>query len=108
MERRSQVKYENNADLVGAITILERGHRLLACGDAVQSGRSVKQEPTKVSQLAFSRTPQESASFKRGRMSRPVEIKEDGDLVALVVFVALYAHVPDLLRQGVHVDRNKP
>ncbi len=45
--------YENNADLVGAINILERGHRLLACGELAQSGRSVKQEPTEVSQLAF-------------------------------------------------------
>ena len=25
--------YENNADVVGAINVLERGHRLLACGD---------------------------------------------------------------------------
>ena len=38
--------YENHADLVGAITMLERGHRLLACGDAAHVGRSVKQEPT--------------------------------------------------------------
>ncbi|MHB1636228.1 RNA-guided endonuclease InsQ/TnpB family protein [Acidiferrobacter thiooxydans] len=38
--------YENHADLVGAITIVERGHRLLACGEWAQSGRSVKQEPT--------------------------------------------------------------
>lgn len=37
--------YENNADVVGAINVLERGHRLLACGETVQSGRSVKQEP---------------------------------------------------------------
>ena len=40
--------YENNADVVGAINILERGHRLLACGELVQSGHSVKQEPTEV------------------------------------------------------------
>lgn len=46
--------YENNADLAGAINISERGHRLLACGELAQSGRSVKQEPTEVSQLAFS------------------------------------------------------
>ncbi|MHB1943507.1 MAG: RNA-guided endonuclease InsQ/TnpB family protein, partial [Acidiferrobacteraceae bacterium] len=46
--------YENNADRVGAINVLERGHRLLACGEWVQSGRSVKQEPTEVSQLDFS------------------------------------------------------
>ncbi len=37
--------YENNADLVGAINVLERGYRLLACGELAQSGRSVKQEP---------------------------------------------------------------
>ncbi|XXG29979.1 MAG: hypothetical protein WJ306_07870 [Ferrovum myxofaciens] len=37
--------YENNADVVGAINVLERGHRLLACGELAQSGRSVKQEP---------------------------------------------------------------
>ena len=45
--------YQNHADLVGAINVLERGHRLLACGESVQSGRSVKQEPTEASQLAF-------------------------------------------------------
>jgi len=38
--------YENHADVVGAINILERGHRLLACGEPVQSDRSGKQEPT--------------------------------------------------------------
>lgn len=37
--------YENHADTVGAINILERGHRLSACGEPAQSGRSVKQEP---------------------------------------------------------------
>ena len=37
--------YENHADMVGAINVLERGHRLLACGELAQSGRSVKQEP---------------------------------------------------------------
>ena len=37
--------YENNADVVGAINVLERGYRLLACGESVQSGRSVKQVP---------------------------------------------------------------
>ena len=40
--------YENNADVVGAINVLERGYRLLACGESVQSGRSVKQEPAEV------------------------------------------------------------
>jgi putative transposase len=34
--------YENHADVVGAINILARGHRVLACGEPVQSGRSVK------------------------------------------------------------------
>jgi putative transposase len=38
--------YENHADMVGAINILERGYRLLACGESEQSGRSKKQEPT--------------------------------------------------------------
>ena len=43
--------YENHADVVGAINVLERGHRLLACGDGVLSS-SIKQEPTKASQLS--------------------------------------------------------
>jgi putative transposase len=46
--------YENHADVVGAMNILERGHRLLACGEAVsrvkvakpKRAASVKQEPT--------------------------------------------------------------
>ncbi|MES2161651.1 MAG: transposase [Pseudomonadota bacterium] len=38
--------YENHADVVGAINILARGHRVLACGESAQSGRSMKQEPT--------------------------------------------------------------
>jgi putative transposase len=42
--------YANNADVVGAINILERGHRLLACGEWVQSGLSAKQEPIEVTQ----------------------------------------------------------
>lgn len=37
--------FEENADLVGAINILARGHRVAACGEPAQSGRSVKQEP---------------------------------------------------------------
>ena len=45
--------YENNADVVGAINVLARGHRVLACGEPVQSGRSVKQEPTEVIQYAL-------------------------------------------------------
>ncbi|MBC3871479.1 RNA-guided endonuclease InsQ/TnpB family protein [Undibacterium oligocarboniphilum] len=42
--------FEENADLVGAINILARGHRVLACGETVQSGRSVKQEPAEATQ----------------------------------------------------------
>lgn len=42
--------FEENADLVGAINILARGHRVLACGEPVQSGLSVKQEPTEATQ----------------------------------------------------------
>ena len=34
-----------HADVVGAINILARGHRAAACGEPVQSGRSMKQEP---------------------------------------------------------------
>jgi len=58
--RKSQAKfkcvncgYENNADIVGAINIQERGQRLLACGDGVKLYPSVKQEPAEVSQLVF-------------------------------------------------------
>lgn len=40
--------YANHADVVGAINILERGHRFLACGELALSGRSMKQEPTEV------------------------------------------------------------
>jgi putative transposase len=38
--------FENNVDMVGALNVLEWGHRLLACREPAQSGRSVKQEPT--------------------------------------------------------------
>jgi putative transposase len=46
--------YENHADVVGAMNVLERGHRLLACGEAVsrvkvakpKRAAFVKQEPT--------------------------------------------------------------
>ncbi len=41
--------FEENADLVGAINILARGHRVAACGEARQSAPSVKQEPTEAS-----------------------------------------------------------
>ena len=42
--------FEENADLVGAINILARGHRVLACGEPAQLGRSVKQEPAEATQ----------------------------------------------------------
>ena len=45
--------YENHADVVGAMNILERGLRFLACGDSVQQGRSVKQEPAEATQGIF-------------------------------------------------------
>lgn len=37
--------FTENADLVGAVNILAAGYAVLACGEAVQRGRSVKQEP---------------------------------------------------------------
>jgi putative transposase len=51
-----QCGYEQNADVVGAMNVLARGHRVAACGeDGSGSGRrtrtkpaSVKQEPTEV------------------------------------------------------------
>ena len=42
--------FEENADLVGAINVLARGHRVLACGEPVQLDRSMKQEPTEATQ----------------------------------------------------------
>ncbi|KAB2839008.1 MAG: IS200/IS605 family element transposase accessory protein TnpB [Burkholderiales bacterium] len=45
--------YENNADVVGAINVLARGYRVLACGELAQSGRSVKQEPAEATQADF-------------------------------------------------------
>lgn len=45
--------YEENADLVGAINVLERGHRLSACGEMAQSGLSMKQEPSEAAQVAY-------------------------------------------------------
>ncbi|EQD59613.1 protein containing Transposase, IS605 OrfB, partial [mine drainage metagenome] len=51
--RRTQARFacvacglEDNADRVGAINILARGHRVAACGEARQSAPSAKQEPT--------------------------------------------------------------
>lgn len=55
--RKTQAKFEcvecgfkEHADLVGAINVLARGHRVLACGESVQLGCSVKQEPTEAIQ----------------------------------------------------------
>lgn len=46
--------YEENADVVGAINILARGHRVAACGEDVSHGASraasVKQEPAEATQ----------------------------------------------------------
>ena len=44
--------FEENADLVGAINILARGHRVAACGETARSGPSVKQEPTEAIQTS--------------------------------------------------------
>lgn len=48
--------YENNADVVGALNVLARGHRVAACGEDVKPAKAVrprtvasaKQEPTEV------------------------------------------------------------
>jgi putative transposase len=42
--------YENNADVVGAINVLARGHRVLACRDTSPEVGASAQEPTEVSQ----------------------------------------------------------
>ena len=38
--------YANHADVVGAMNILARGHRVAACGEVAHSGPSMKREPT--------------------------------------------------------------
>jgi putative transposase len=45
--------YKNHADVVGAMNVLERGHRLLARGEMVHLGRSKKQEPAEVSSVFY-------------------------------------------------------
>jgi putative transposase len=40
--------FEENADVVGAMNVLARGHRVTACGEKVHQGRSMKQEPAEV------------------------------------------------------------
>ena len=43
--------YENNADVVGAINVLERGQRLLACGEeGAGPGRKTRVKPASVKQ----------------------------------------------------------
>lgn len=46
-------KYQNHADRVGAINVLERGHRLLARGEMAPLSRSKNQEPVEAIQLVF-------------------------------------------------------
>jgi putative transposase len=70
--RRTQEKfvcvargYENHADVVGAINVLARGHRVLARGETAHSGRSrpewipslrvIKQEHAKATMLELAR-----------------------------------------------------
>ena len=43
--------YKNHADVVAAIIILERGYRLLACGEMVHIDLSMKQEPTEATSV---------------------------------------------------------
>ena len=38
--------YDCHADVLGAINVLARGHRVLACAETAQSGRSMQQVPT--------------------------------------------------------------
>jgi len=40
--------YTENADLVAAMNILAAGHAVSACGEMVQSDRSIKQKPARV------------------------------------------------------------
>jgi len=42
--------YENNADFVGALNILERGYRLSASGDTSPEVRASAEEPTEAAQ----------------------------------------------------------
>jgi len=40
--------FKENADYVGSLNILAAGHAVLACGEKVQLGHSVKQEPNRI------------------------------------------------------------
>ncbi len=51
--RCAECGFKNHADVVGAINILARGRRVLACGEPVLSGHSTKQEPTEATQGIF-------------------------------------------------------
>jgi len=66
--------FEDNADVVGAINILARGHRVAACGEPVHSGRSVKQEPTEAIWDVHHRFRHRRIlrPLGRGRCQRPV------------------------------------
>jgi putative transposase len=46
-------RYEANADFNAACNILAAGHAVLACGEPVQSGHSVKQEPAEATAQEF-------------------------------------------------------
>ena len=82
--------YENHADVVGAINVLERGYRLLACGESAQSGRSMKRErmrsshrsdyanyrvaptATQLDNVVISVTSVENGYFTTGNSSTPI------------------------------------
>jgi putative transposase len=52
--------HEGNADVIGAINILERGHRLLACGEADSGpGRKAETNPTSAKQEPTEAIPRE-------------------------------------------------
>ncbi|WP_200953834.1 MULTISPECIES: transposase [unclassified Duganella] len=46
--------YRNHADVVSAMNVLERGLRLLACGEPVQLGHFVKQEASDATSTSLS------------------------------------------------------
>lgn len=70
--------YGNHADVVGAINVLARGHRVLACGETAQSGRSMNRNPPKRPRksargavgIPFLSAQAAAARLREGRMSR--------------------------------------
>ncbi|AWZ52349.1 DNA (cytosine-5-)-methyltransferase [Escherichia coli 2534-86] len=50
LSRKPGAVHTANADVNGARNILAAGHAVLACGEMVQSGRPLKQEPTEMIQ----------------------------------------------------------